>query len=111
MNTPTYAKVFGVLALICAILSFLIPIFGTLLITPLAIIFGAIALWGGSKGMGVAVIIIIVVNLIISPTFWMNLYAGATQAQAGANRFISYFDIIGIVLLFVFLIIGGPKSK
>ena len=108
-DVPAYAKVFGILSLIAAILSFLIPVIGTLFITPAAIIFGVIALFGGSKGFGVASLIIIVVNLIISPTFWMNLYAGAAQAGAVGNRFISYFDVLGIILMFGLVVFKSRK--
>jgi len=108
-DIPAYAKIFGILSLIIAVLSFLIPVVGTLFITPVAIIFGAIALLGGSKGFGVASLIIIVVNLVISPTFWINLYTGAAQAGAVSNRFISYFDILGIILMFGLVVFKSRK--
>lgn len=108
---PAYASVFGVLALISAMLSFLIPVIGPLLITPFAIVFGLIALFGGAQGMGAVTIVIIVVNLIISPTFWVNLYVGGTQVDAGFNRSLANFDIWGVVLLFVFLILGSRRRR
>ena len=57
-----YAKISGILALIFAILGFIVPVVGVLFLAPLAIIFGVIGLYGGSKAMGIATIIINVVN-------------------------------------------------
>lgn len=69
-EVPGYAKICGIIALILAIVGVLIPVVGVLFITPLAIILGAISLYGGYKAMGIATLIINVINLIISPTFW-----------------------------------------
>jgi hypothetical protein len=91
-----YAKATGIIALILAIAGILIPVFGVLFITPLAIIFGAIALYGGSKSLGIAVIVLVAINLIISPTFWLNVGAAATQADATGNRLLAYFDVVGL---------------
>lgn len=104
-----YAKICGILSLIFAIPSVLIPVVGPVFITPLAIVFGIFALYGGSKGIGIATLIIIVVNLIISPSFWANLYIGATESGTIVNQIISYIDLIGLVLMFVFVIY--PKRK
>jgi hypothetical protein len=41
----------------------------------------------------------VVINLVISPTFWLNIGAGATIANAGSNRFLTYFDAIGVVAM------------
>ena len=103
------AKVCGILALIFAIISVLIPLVGTLFVTPLAIVFGVFALRGGSKGMGIATVIIVIINLLISPSFWANIYAGATSNQAGSNLFLTYFDFIGIVVMFFY--IAKPRKK
>ena len=101
---PGYAKICGIIGLILAILGVCIPVVAVLFITPLAIIFGAISLYGGYKGIGIATLIINVINLIISPTFWANIGAGATMAQAGGNRFLAYFDAIGVVVMFAMVI-------
>jgi hypothetical protein len=74
-------------------------VIGVLFVTPLAILLGAAALYGGYKGMGIATLIIVVINLVISPTFWLNIGAGATMANAGSNRFLTYFDAIGVVAM------------
>ena len=95
-----YAKVCGILGLILAVLGTIIPVFGVLFITPLAILAGALALYGHYKGMGIAVLIINVINLIISPTFWANMGAGATFANAGTNRALTYFDAVGVLVMF-----------
>lgn len=46
-EAPAYAKITAVLATIAAIIGFVVPVAGVLFITPLAIIFGAITLYGG----------------------------------------------------------------
>ena len=95
-EVPGYAKACGILSLIAAIISFLVPVVGVLFIVPIAIILGAVALYGGYKGVGIASIVIVAVNLIVSPTFWANIGAGANVANASSNRFLTYFDIIGV---------------
>src|SRR3990170_8589982 len=85
-EVPGYAKACGILSLITAIVSFLVPAVGVLFIVPIAIILGAIALYGGYKGVGIATIVIVAVNLIISPTFWLNIGAGAKFSGASSNR-------------------------
>lgn len=87
------------MALILAILGALIPAIGVLFVTPLAILLEAAALYGGYKGMGIATLIIVVINLLISPTFWLNIGAGATIANASVNRFLTYFDLIGVIAM------------
>lgn len=98
-EVPGYAKACGILALIVAIVGFVIPVVGVLFITPIAIILGAIALYSGYKGMGIATLIIVTVNLIVSPTFWANIGAGASFAGASSNRFLTYFDAIGVIVM------------
>ena len=97
-SIPSWATVCGIVALILAILGFIVPVFGILLIMPVAIIFGAVALYGGAKTMGIAVLVITVVKLIISPTFWLNLAAGAQQG-AGANRLVALIEVVGVVAM------------
>lgn len=98
-EAPGYARVCGILALILAIVGVLIPVIGVLFITPPAIILGAISLYGGYKGIGVATLVIVVVNLVISPSFWLNIGAGASYHGASGNRFLAYFDAIGVVAM------------
>jgi len=109
MEIPGYAKICGIIALILAIVGFIVPVAGVLFITPLAIIFGSIALYGGYKGIGIATLVINAVNLLVSPTFWLNVGAGAVYSQASGNRFLSYFDVVGIVVM-IFLAVGGRKQ-
>jgi len=103
-ESPEYAKICGILGLILAIVGVLIPVAGVLFITPLAAICGAIALYGYYKGMGIAILIINVVNLMISPTFWANIGAGTTFANATSNRFLTYFDAAGVIVMFALLV-------
>jgi hypothetical protein len=101
-EVPGYAKASGIIALILAIIGAIVPVIGVLFITPLAIILGVVALYGGYKGIGIAVIVVVAVNLIISPTFWLNVGAGATQAGAAGNRMLTYIDVIGIIVMIYF---------
>jgi hypothetical protein len=97
-----YAKASGIIALVLAIVGVVIPVVGVLFITPLAIIFGIVALHGGDRGIGIAVIIVVAVNLIISPTFWLNIGAAATIPGATANRVLAYIDVIGVAVMIYF---------
>lgn len=101
-----YGRAAGVLALIAAILAVIIPIVGVLWFSPLAIILGLIAMRGGAKGFGIAVLVIVVVNMIISPTFWLNIGAGSTMPGAGANRMVTYINVFG-VLGMIFMLFSG----
>jgi hypothetical protein len=103
-EVPGYAKIAGILGIILAIVGVIVPVAGVLFITPLAVITGAIALYGHYKGIGIATLVINVVNLLISPTFWLNIGAGAKIAGAGSNRFLTYFDTIGIIVMFVLVV-------
>ena len=102
-DVPECAKISGIVAIIAAAFSLIIPIVGTLFISPVAIIITAIALWGGAKKTGAAAFIIIVLNLVISPTFWLNVYASFATGGSG-NVFLAWFDVIGVVVMIAFLI-------
>jgi hypothetical protein len=96
-----YATVCGILGLIATILGWIVPMVGVLFITPVAILLTALALYGGSKGLGIASVILIILNLAVSPTFWLNVATGATQEAAAGNRLLSWFDVIGVGVLLV----------
>lgn len=101
-EVPGYAKASGIVAMILAIVGAIVPVVGVLFITPLAVILGAVALYGGYKGIGIAVIIVVAVNLVISPTFWLNVAAGGTQSGATGNRLLTYIDLIGFAVMIYF---------
>lgn len=101
-----YARAAGVLALIAAILAVVIPIVGVLWFSPLAVILGMIALKGGAKGFGIAVLVIVVVNMVISPTFWLNIGAGAQIPGAAANRMVTYINVFGVLGMILLLFSG-----
>jgi len=103
-EVPGYAKVCGILGLILAIVGVIIPVFGVLFVTPLAIVAGALALYGYYKGMGIAILIINVINLLVSPTFWVNIGAGATLSGATGEQFLTYFDALGVLVMSVLII-------
>lgn len=98
-EVPAYAKACGIISLIIAIIAMIVPVVGVLFIAPIAILFGAVSLYGGYKGMGIATLIIIAIDLVISPTFWLNIAAGETQPGAVGNRMLTYFDVIGLIAM------------
>jgi hypothetical protein len=104
-----YAQVCGILAISLAIAGCLIPLIGVLFITPFAIIMNVPALYGGYRKVALVTTVIVLVNLLVSPTFWPNVAAGATQTTAGANRFLSYFDAAGVVVMFC--LIAWPRRR
>lgn len=104
------ATVAGVLALIVAILAAVIPVFGVLYFSPLAVILGIVAMSGGARGFGIAVIVIVSVNMVISPTFWLNIGAGSNIPGAGANRMVTYVNVFGVLGMILFLF-RGPRRR
>jgi hypothetical protein len=108
MNTTNYAKGLGIAGLVFAIAGFFVPIVGVLFLTPIAIILGSFALYGGEKGKGIAILVINAINLVISPTFWLNVGAGALEKGAYGNLILSYFDAIGIAVM-IYLAIKKRK--
>lgn len=104
---PGYARVAGVLALITAILAAIIPIVGVLWFSPLAVILGLIAMYGGARGFAIAVLVIVAVNMIISPTFWLNIGAGSMPG-AGANRAVTLVNVFGVLGMLVLLLRRWP---
>lgn len=109
-EVPGYAKITGILALVLAIVGWFIPIVGVLLITPLAIILCAISLYGGYKGMGIATTVIVIVNLLVSPSFWLNV-AASSMEEGVVNRFLTYFDIIGVIVLLYLIVRKRPSTS
>ena len=99
-EVPGYAQICGIVAIALAIAGVLVPVIGVLFITPVAIVLNAVALWGGYRPIGLITIVIILVNLLISPSFWLNVGAGAAYSEAVANRFLTYFDIAGVLAMF-----------
>ena len=93
-------------ALIAAILAAIIPVFGVLYFSPLAVILGIFAMKGGAKGYGIAVLVIVTVNMIISPTFWLNIGAGSMMPGAGANRMVTYINVFGVLGMILLLFTG-----
>ena len=92
--------------MIAAILAVVIPILGVLWFSPLAVILGIIALKGGAKGFGIAVLVIVAVNMVISPTFWLNIGAGSQMPGAGANRMVTYINVFGVLGMILLLFTG-----
>lgn len=102
-----YAEVFGIIAFVLAIAGFIIPIVGVLFITPIAIVLGILALLAGYKrSMSLATVIIIAVNLIVSPTFWLNMLGSALFR---GNAILTLFDIVGVAVM-VYLLAKSNKE-
>lgn len=111
MNTEgikPYAEVFGIIAFVLAIVGFIIPIVGVLFVTPLAIVFGILALLGGysNKNLNIATVVIIVVNLVVGPTFWLNIGA---SAFSWINATLTVFDAVGAAALIYLLVKANKK--
>jgi hypothetical protein len=96
-RVPAYAQVCGILALALAVAGLFIPLVGVLFLTPIAIVFGSVALYGRYKVVGVATLVVVIVNFLISPTFWLNLLASASESQASVNRWLALFDVAGVI--------------
>lgn len=94
-----YAQVCGILAVALAIAGCVIPVIGVLFITPIAIVANALALFGGYRRVALATTVIVLVNLMISPTFWLNLAAGAMGPDFNPNRALTLFDAVGVVAM------------
>jgi hypothetical protein len=91
-------KACAVLALILSLVAFVVPFFGVLFIAPLAIIFACIALYGRDfNSLGLISAILIIVNYFISPTFWANIGAGASNGAP--NLFLSWFGLLGSITM------------
>ncbi len=95
-----YAQVCGILAIALAIAGCVIPVIGVLFITPIAIVANAVALFGGYRRVALATTVIVLVNLMISPTFWLNVAAGAVGPDFNPNRALTLFDAVGVVAMF-----------
>ena len=80
-----------------AIAAFLVPFFGVIVITIPAAIVGIIAWYGGHRKWGMTVFIIVAVNIIISPSFWLNLWAGAAGAGTSSSNPNMVFAILDML--------------
>lgn len=100
---PAYPKVCEIIGLILAIASFFIPFVGVFIMAPLAMIVGSVALYGGgSKGFGIAILILSAVKIIISPMFW--LYLGVSAVEEGVQGYFSYFVLVCFIVMLYFLV-------
>jgi hypothetical protein len=108
-QVPAYAQICGILALALAVAGVFIPFLGVLFLTLIAIILGCVALHGGYKVVGVTTLVVVIVNLLISPTFWLNILAGASEPEASGNRWLAFFDIAGVVAM-LYLAVRKPHQ-
>lgn len=104
-KVPAWARALGVLALVGAITALLIPFVGPIFLTIPAAVLGMIALYGGDRKLGMIVFVILAVNLVISPSFWINLVAGAAYTEASSNRLFAILDVVSVIGMIPFLFI------
>jgi hypothetical protein len=94
-----YARLCGALGLILAILGFIVPAYGVLLGSSAAAVLGIGAVYGGATGMGIATMILVVLNCVISPMFWIAVeFGGDTGLDAFA--WISVASV-GVMLILI----------
>lgn len=102
------AATLGIVAFSLAIIALIIPVVGVLLVTPVAIVFTILALVGGYKEKYIqAAILIIAINLVISPSFWLNIGASFSSVL---NAALTIFDIAGVIVM-VYLLKKKPEAK
>ena len=94
-----YSRLCGVLGLILAILGFVIPAYGVLLGSTAAAVLGVGALWGGSSGLGIATLILVVLNCVISPTFWLAMSLGG---ETGLDV-LAWVCVAGVVAMLILI--------
>lgn len=107
-KVPAWARAFGVLALVAAIVAFVVPFVGVVFVTIPAAILGIVALSGGDRKLGMTVFIIVAVNVIISPSFWLNLWAGSAGSGASSsnpNIVFATLDVLSVLAMIPFLFI------
>lgn len=67
------AGTLGVISLVLVIIGFIVPILGAAYIVPIALVICTISLRERIGGTSAAALVIAIVKLIISPTFWVHL--------------------------------------
>ncbi|MGO9265754.1 MAG: hypothetical protein ACLQBA_12870 [Candidatus Binataceae bacterium] len=107
-QVPAYAQICGILAVALAVAGVFIPLVGVLFLTPIAIVLGSVALYGGYKVVGVTTLVVVIVNFLITPTFWLNILAGASESGASGNRWLACFDIVGVSAM-LYLTVRKPR--
>ncbi|GLV13037.1 hypothetical protein Heshes_07210 [Alicyclobacillus hesperidum] len=95
---PRYARICGLIALSIAILCAVTPTFGVLRLEPAAVVLGAIALFGGFRGVGAGILVMCAMDLILSPAFWTNV-TWATSPYSVVDHSLAYFDVVGIIAM------------
>ena len=95
------------LALPAAIAALLVPFVGVLFITIPAAMVGIVALYGGDRKLGMTVFIIVAVNVIVSPSFWLNLWVGSADRglSGNPNMVFAILDIFSGLAMIPFLFI------
>lgn len=102
-NTKTspegYAVACGVVGLILSILGFIVPIYGVMFGSAGAALFGVMAVYGRSRGLGIAILVLVAVNCVISPTWW----AAVSVPEATGSWALAWISVLGVVSMLVLL--------
>lgn len=98
-RVPSWARAFGVLALVCAILALIVPVIGPLFIAIPAALLTMIALYGGDRKLGMISFSILAINTVISPSIWLSLFGNAMSAKGPT-------DAIWLPIIVIILVLG-----
>ncbi|WP_067625503.1 hypothetical protein [Alicyclobacillus acidiphilus] len=97
-NVQPAVRACGLVALVLAVISALMPTFGILAMIPPTVVLGAIAMYGGLRGIGAGVLVMCSMDAILSPTFWANLtWTGMHYSLL--DHTLTYFDLVGIIAM------------
>jgi hypothetical protein len=100
-----FTTVMAISGLLISVAGFNIPIIGVAFVTPFAIIPTVIALLKGDfKNCAAISAILIVVNYLASPTFWMMFPNGFRSTASPLDILFVWFDIVGSLILILLLI-------
>jgi len=92
-------KSLGIAALVIAIVSIFIPVYGAYL----TIVAGALAAYGEGFALGLSSIIINLVNIFgMSPTVWLSIAAEQGKSMASLGTILFVAQVIALAVLVVF---------
>lgn len=97
-NIQPYIRVCGLVALVLATASALMPTIGILAVIPPTVVLGAITLYGGFRGIGAGILVMCAMDAILSPTFWANVTFTSAHYTL-LDHTLTYFDLVGIIAM------------
>ena len=104
LEGPTSAtKAFAVLAIVFALAGLSLPMIGVAFVAPVGVICTCVALYGSDfKSMGLISAVLLILNYLISPTFWAIVADGS--ARGGGSLFLTLFAIVGSVVMIALIV-------